>query len=98
MTIVPYKASHLIFYFKRIISDIGNVNIGKNKDILDAELWEISEALDIAKKKASVGNTPIEVFCDSQKALKAIALPLTCQENRPVLEKSDIPKGWRTST
>lgn len=45
---------------------------GKNKDIINAELRVILEALDMA---------PITIFCDSQKALKAIALPLTCQEN-----------------
>lgn len=56
--------------------------LGKAKEILDAELWAISEALAIAKKTVNVGNTPITIFCDSQKVLKAIALPPTYQENR----------------
>lgn len=48
--------------------------LGKNKEILDAELWAISEALDIAKKTNNMGNIPMTIFCDSQRALKAIAL------------------------
>ena len=55
--------------------------LGKNKEILDAELWAISEALDIALKIANP-RTPITIFSDSQKALRAIALPFTSQENR----------------
>ena len=47
-----------------------------------AELWAISEALGIASKTANIGSTPITIFCNSQKALKAIALPFTCQKNR----------------
>ena len=55
---------------------------GKKKKVLDAELWAISEVLGIASKTANVGSTPITIFGDSQKALKAIALPFTRQENR----------------
>ena len=52
-----------------------------NKNILDVELWAISEALDVAKKTPTIRNTQITIFCDSQKALKAIAPPYTSQEN-----------------
>ena len=55
--------------------------LGENKEILGAELWAISEALDIAKKTINMGNMPIAIFCDLQIALKAIALPPTYQEN-----------------
>lgn len=44
------------------------MSLGKAKEILDAELWAISEALAIAKKTVNVGNTPITIFCDSQKS------------------------------
>ena len=33
-----------------------SIFMGKNKEILDAELWAISEALDIAKKIANPRN------------------------------------------
>lgn len=56
--------------------------LGKNKEILDAELWAISEVLDIAKKTTNMGNMPTTIFCDLQIALKATALPPTYQENR----------------
>ena len=56
--------------------------LGKNKEIVDAELWAILEALDIAHKTATVRNIQITIFSDSQKALKAIALPSAYQEYR----------------
>lgn len=56
--------------------------LGKYKEILDAELWAILEALDIAKKTTNIGNMPITIFCDLQRALKAIVLPPTYQEIR----------------
>ena len=50
-----------------------SVFLGKNKEVLDAELWAISNALDIAAKKTSNDKgVPITIFCDSQKALRAI--------------------------
>ena len=58
-----------------------SIFLGKNKEILDAELWAILEALVIAEKMAGP-RTPITIFSDSQKALKAIALPFTSYENR----------------
>ena len=56
--------------------------LGRNKEILDAELWAISEALEIAKKLATPRSMSITIFSDSQNALRAIALPCTSQENR----------------
>ncbi len=56
--------------------------LGRNKEILDAELWAISEALEIAKKLASPRTRSVTIFSDLQKALGAIALPRTSQENR----------------
>lgn len=56
--------------------------LGKNKKIDDTELvWAISEALDIANTEVIVRNIPVTVFCESQRALGAIALPFTCQEH-----------------
>lgn len=42
----------------------------KNKEMLDAELWAVLEALDIARKETlNAKNAPITIFCDSQKAI-----------------------------
>ena len=56
--------------------------LGKNQEIVDAELWAILEALDIANKSAIGSDVPVTIFCDSQKALIAIARPSTCQKYR----------------
>lgn len=56
--------------------------LGKNKEVLNAKICAVSEVLDIVKKRINMVNKQVTIFCDSQKALKAIALPLTCQENR----------------
>ncbi len=56
--------------------------LGKNKEILDAELWAISEALGIAEKMPANSKTPVTIFSDSQRALRAIGLPFTSQENQ----------------
>lgn len=46
--------------------------LGK-KEILEAELWAIFEALSIPEKeRQNARNTPVTSFCDSQKALQAI--------------------------
>ena len=58
-----------------------SILLGKNKEVLDAELWAISEALDIALKIANPG-TPITVLSDCQRARRAIALPSISQENQ----------------
>ena len=41
-----------------------------------------SGGLDIAHKTATIRNIPLTIFCDSQKALNAVALSSTCQEHR----------------
>ena len=46
-----------------------SIFLGKNKKILDAELWAISGALGIASKTVNIGRTPITIFCDLQKQL-----------------------------
>ena len=57
--------------------------LDKNKEILDTELWAISEALDTAIRKTSTAhNTLLTIFCDSQKALTTIRLPPLQKENR----------------
>lgn len=60
-----------------------SIFLGKNKEILDAELWAILEALGIARKETiNDKDMPITIFCDSQKALKTIQQPPSHQENR----------------
>ena len=57
--------------------------LGKNKEILDAELWAILSALDIAAKKTlNAKNAPITIFCDSQKVLRVIEHPPSHRGNR----------------
>lgn len=56
---------------------------GGGKEILDANLWEISETLGIARKETlNARNASITIFCDSQKAPKTIQQPRIPQENR----------------
>lgn len=46
-----------------------------NNETLDAELWAIANALEVAKKETlNYQNTPITVFSNSQEALNAIQL------------------------
>lgn len=46
---------------------------GNNKEIFDAELWAIADALEITRKMTlNNHNTPMKVFSDSQEALTAI--------------------------
>lgn len=49
-----------------------------NNETLDAELWAIANALEVAKKETlNYQNTPITVFSNSQEALNAIQLPFS---------------------
>ena len=60
-----------------------SVFLGRNKEILDAELWAILEALDIAAKETrNMANAPVTIFCDSQEALRAIEHPPSHKRNR----------------
>ena len=60
-----------------------SVFLGKNKEILDEELWAISDALDTAIREASsADSTLITIFCDTQKALNAIQHFSSHKENR----------------
>ena len=60
-----------------------SIFLKKNKEILDAELWAIWKALEIALKETrNTKNIPVTVFCDLQKALKEIKRSLSCKENR----------------
>ncbi len=57
--------------------------LGKNKEILDVELWAISEALDTAIRETSTAHhtTLLTIFCESQKALTTIQQPPSQKEN-----------------
>ena len=57
-----------------------SVFLGKNKEILDAELWAISNALGMETLNAK--DVPITIFCDSQKAVRAIEHSPYHKENR----------------
>lgn len=47
--------------------------LGKNKDVLDAELWGVSEALGIALKETALRKAhKVTVFSDSQTAIRKI--------------------------
>lgn len=54
----------------------------KNKEILDAELWAISEALVVVTKEIPNAKIPITVFCGLQKALTTIQHAPAKRENR----------------
>lgn len=50
-----------------------SIFLRKNKEVLDAELWAVVKALEIAEKETeNTREIPVTIFCDSQKALKAI--------------------------
>ena len=50
-----------------------SIFLGKNKEILDIELWAIAESLDITLRETlTVPNTLLTIFCDPQKALMII--------------------------
>ena len=50
-----------------------SVFLGKNKEILDAELWAIAIALEAATRETGVNfGAPITVFTDSREALATI--------------------------
>ena len=79
---------------------------GKNKKILDAELWAILTALDVALKKILVAKNPsVTIFSDSQRALRVFGNPSSHKENRFLrsyiygkakkLEKNGHPVNFR---
>lgn len=52
------------------------VFLGRNKEVLDAELWAILSALEIARDETfNTSNAPIAIFSDSQKDLQEIQHP-----------------------
>ena len=78
------------------------VFLGNNKEILDAELWAILTALDVALKETlDAKDTSVTIFSDSQRALRVVGNPSSHKENRLLrsciygkadkLEKMDIP-------
>ena len=50
------------------------VTLGKNKEIFDAEMWGISEAVKIAEPRCLKAQQPlvISIFCDSQHAINRL--------------------------
>lgn len=60
-----------------------SVFLGKNKEVLDAELLAISDVLDIAAKETlNIKNVLVTIFCDSQEALRVIKHPPLHERNR----------------
>ena len=50
-----------------------SVFFGKNKEVLDAELWAMAEGLETARKiTLNNDDTPVTIFSDSREALTAI--------------------------
>lgn len=54
-----------------------SIFLRRKKKILDAKLWAISKAVEIAKKIANFRIILVTIFFDSQKALRAIAFSCT---------------------
>ena len=53
-----------------------SIFLGGNKEIFDIDLWAILEALDItAKETQNMTNALVTIFCNFQKALRAIEHP-----------------------
>ena len=50
------------------------VTLGKNKEILDAEIWGISEAIKVAERRCvrAQQSLIISIFCDSQTAINKL--------------------------
>lgn len=49
------------------------VSLGRNKKIIDAEMWGISEALKVAEQKAVTSQSfAIDIFCNSQTAINKL--------------------------
>lgn len=85
--------SKLVLWTDRSKLDQGNVGdavcwkgqsvfLGKNQEVLDAGLWAILKGLEIAFKILQERDAPVTIFCDSQKALKAIQQIDSCNKNR----------------
>ena len=83
------------------------VSLGKNKEILDAEIWGISEAIKIAEKKCMKFQQPlaISIFCDSQtainqlrimdnKACQALKVQIYQKVEQMVRQKHEISLCW----
>ena len=69
-----------------------SVFLGKNKEVLDAELRAILKGLEIALKILHERDAPVTIFCESQKALEVIQQIDSCNENRflrnPIYQKA----------
>lgn len=64
--------------------EIQRTYLGKNKEILDAELWAISDALKLALKESRTQMTQVTVRRDSQKALKRLEKPTTSEPGQAI--------------
>lgn len=73
-----------------------SIFLGENKEILDPDLWAISEALDIAEKIANP-KMPVTIWSDSHKALRAIGLLCTSQGNLLLRGHVFLKKNGETS-
>ena len=52
--------------------------LGKNKEVLDAESWGLSEALGVALKETALKNSyKVTVFSDSQTAIRKLQGSIT---------------------
>lgn len=60
-----------------------SIFLGKNKEILDVELWEIWKTLEIALKETTdIRNIPVITFSDLQNTSEVIKCPPSYKENR----------------
>ena len=57
--------------------------LGKNKEILDAEIWGISEAVKVAEQRCMRTQQPLQIsiFCNSQTAINKLRV-MDSKENQ----------------
>lgn len=58
--------------------------LGKNREILDAEMWAILDALKLAPRKSPREKTQFTVWTDFQRALKRLEMPSTSEPGQAI--------------
>ena len=59
-----------------------SVFLGKKKKTLNAELWAILKALEVALKVLGKKEAPVTIFCNSQKVVRTIQSTTSCNESQ----------------
>ena len=71
-----------------------NTSLGQNKEIFDAEMWGISEAVKVAEQKTRQVQQPLVIgrFSDNHQQLERVS-----QFRRPRIKSADLPKSIAVS-